>query len=120
VHFQVKGHIPADKIEEIKQRADIVQLVSEYVTLKKAGRNFLGLCPFHKEKTPSFTVSRDKQMFYCFGCGEGGHALTFLMKASNMTFPEAARHLAKKTGIIIPDPAMNDQEKEQYGIREQI
>ncbi len=120
MHFQVKGHIPADKIEEIKQRADIVQLVSEYVTLKKAGRNFLGLCPFHKEKTPSFTVSRDKQMFYCFGCGEGGHALTFLMKVSNMTFPEAARHLAKKTGIIIPDPVLNDREREQYGIREQI
>lgn len=120
MHFQVKGHIPADKIEEIKQRADIVQLVSEYVTLKKAGRNFLGLCPFHKEKTPSFTVSSDKQMFYCFGCGEGGHALTFLMKVSNMTFPEAARHLAKKTGVIIPDPALSDQEREQYGIREQI
>ena len=120
MHFQVKGHIHADKIEEIKQRADIVQLVSEYVTLKKAGRNFLGLCPFHKEKTPSFTVSRDKQMFYCFGCGEGGHALTFLMKVSNMTFPEAARHLAKKTGIIIPDPALNDQEREQYGAHEQI
>lgn len=116
----MKGHIPDDKIEEIKQRADIVQLISEYVTLKKAGKNFLGLCPFHKEKTPSFTVNRDKQMFYCFGCGEGGHALTFLMKISNMTFPEAARHLARKTGIIIPDPAMNDQEREQYGIREQI
>ena len=116
----MKGHIPGDTIEEIKKRADIVQLVSEYVTLKKAGRNFLGLCPFHKEKTPSFTVNRDKQMFYCFGCGEGGHALTFLMKISNMTFPEAARHLAKKTGIIIPDPAMSDQEREQYGIREQI
>ena len=116
----MKQHIPADKIEEIKQRADIVQLISEYVTLKKAGRNFLGLCPFHKEKTPSFTVNRDKQMFYCFGCGEGGHVLTFLMKISNMTFPEAARHLARKAGINIPDPTMNDQEREQYGIREQI
>ena len=112
--------IPADKIEEIKQRADIVQLISEYVTLKKAGRNFLGLCPFHQEKTPSFTVSRDKQMFYCFGCGEGGHAFTFLMKVSNMTFPEAVRHLARKTGVIIPEPAMSDQEREQYGIREQV
>ena len=116
----MKGHIPGDKIEEIKQRTDIVQLISEYVTLKKAGKNFLGLCPFHKEKTPSFTVSHDKQMFYCFGCGEGGHALAFLMKVSNMTFPEAARHLARKTGIIIPDPAMSDQEREQYGVREQI
>jgi len=116
----LKGHIPDDKIEEIKQRTDIVELISEYVTLKKAGRNYLGLCPFHKEKTPSFTVSRDKQMFYCFGCGEGGHAFTFLMKVSNMTFPEAARHLAKKKGVIIPDPAMDDREKQQYGLREQV
>ncbi|MCG6533621.1 MAG: DNA primase [Syntrophales bacterium LBB04] len=116
----MKGLIPGDKIEEIKTKADIVELVSEYVTLKKAGRNFLGLCPFHKEKTPSFTVSRDKQMFYCFGCGEGGHVFTFLMKMSNMTFPEAARYLARKTGTVIPDRAMTDEERQQYGIREQI
>jgi DNA primase len=116
----LKGLIPDDIIEEIKTKADIVELVSEYVTLKKAGRNFLGLCPFHKEKTPSFTVSRDKQMFYCFGCGEGGHVFTFLMKMSNMTFPEAARHLARKTGTVIPERAMTNQERQQYGIREQI
>lgn len=116
----MKGFIPDDKIEEIKQRADIVELISEYVTLKKAGRNYLGLCPFHKEKTPSFTVSRDKQMFYCFGCGEGGHVFTFLMKISNMTFPEAARHLAKKRGITIPEQAADRREKQEYGLREQI
>ena len=80
----MNGFIPDDKIEEIKKRADIVELVSEYVTLKKAGRNFLGICPFHSEKTPSFTVNREKRMYYCFGCGEGGHIFTFLMKMSNM------------------------------------
>ena len=116
----MKGLIPDEKIEEIKQRADIVDLISEYVTLKKAGRNYLGLCPFHKEKTPSFTVSRDKQMFYCFGCGEGGHVFTFLMKISNMTFPEAARHLAKKKGVLIPEQTMDRRERREYGLREQI
>ena len=104
----MEGHIPQDKIEEIQRRADIVELVSEYVTLKKAGKDYWGLCPFHKEKTPSFKVSRDKQMYYCFGCAEGGHVFTFLMKVSNMTFPEAARHLARKTGIVIPERAMSD------------
>lgn len=117
----MQGLIPDHTIEEIKQRADIVDVVSEYVTLKKAGRNFLGICPFHKEKTPSFTVSREKQMFYCFGCGQGGHVFTFLMKMSNMSFPETARHLAKRTGIVIPEQrAATHGEKLQYGIHEQV
>jgi DNA primase len=90
------------KIEEIKTRVDIVELASEYLTIKKAGRNYLGLCPFHQEKTPSFTVNREKQIFYCFGCGEGGNAITFLMKIANKSFPEAIKHLAEKTGVILP------------------
>ncbi len=116
----MKGHITPDKIEEIKRRADIVELVSEYVTLKKGGKNFLGLCPFHKEKTPSFTVNRDKQIFYCFGCGEGGNILTFLMKMSDMSFPEAVRHLAGKTGVVIPERVLTRQEKESSSIRNEI
>jgi len=115
----LKGTIPADKISEIRERTDIVALISEYVTLKKAGRNYLGLCPFHQEKTPSFTVSPDKQMFYCFGCGEGGNGIDFLMKVNRMTFPEAARHLAAKTGVVIPPPGRTQAEKAQQGIREQ-
>ena len=71
----MNGSIPDDKIEEVRRRADIVSLIGEYVTLKKAGKNYLGLCPFHREKTPSFTVSPDKQMFYCFGCSEGGNVV---------------------------------------------
>jgi len=90
------------KIEEIKSRIDIVELVTQYVTLKKAGRNYLGLCPFHQEKTPSFTVNREKQIFYCFGCGEGGNAIAFLMKIANKTFPEAIKELAEKTGVVLP------------------
>lgn len=116
----MKGHIAPDKIEEVKRRADIVDLVSEYVTLKKGGKNFLGLCPFHKEKTPSFTVNRDKQIFYCFGCGEGGNVLTFVMKMSDMSFPEAVRHLAGKTGVIIPERVLTRHEKESSSLRNEV
>ena len=116
----MKGSIPEDKIEEIRRRTDIVSLIGEYVTLKKAGRNFLGLCPFHREKTPSFTVSPDKQMFYCFGCSEGGNAVSFLMKLNHLTFPEALRHLAGKVGVVIPEKPMSREERERSTLAEQI
>ena len=116
----MNGSIPDDKVEEIRRRADIASLIGEYVTLKKAGRNYLGLCPFHREKTPSFTVSPDKQMFYCFGCSEGGNVFSFLMKLNHLTFPEAVRHLAKKVGVIIPERPMSREEKERYSLAEQI
>jgi DNA primase len=115
----LKGYIPDIKIEEIKNRANIVDLISEYVTLRKAGRNFVGLCPFHKEKTPSFTVTPDRQMFYCFGCGEGGNVFAFLMKVSQMTYPEAVRHLAKKTGVMIPE-RITQKEKQEASYQEQL
>ena len=101
----MKGHIPREKIEEIKDRANIVDIISEYVALKKAGRNYVGLCPFHREKSPSFTVNQDKQIFYCFGCQEGGNVFSFLMKINGMTFPEAVRHMADKMGVHIPREA---------------
>ncbi len=116
----MKGSIPDDKIEEIRRRADIASVIGEYVILKKAGKNFLGLCPFHHEKTPSFTVSPDKQMFYCFGCSEGGNVFSFLMKLNNLTFPEAVRQLAGKVGVVIPDKAMSREEKERYTLAEKI
>ncbi|MBN1613412.1 MAG: DNA primase [Deltaproteobacteria bacterium] len=116
----MKGPIPQDKIEEVKNRADIVSVISEYVTLKKAGKNFLGLCPFHKEKTASFTVNSDKQIFYCFGCGEGGNVISFMMKAANLTFPEAVRALAEKTGVVIPRREMNREQKAALTKMEQI
>jgi DNA primase len=116
----LKGSISGDKIEEVRRRTDIVSLIGEYVTLKKAGKNFLGLCPFHREKTPSFTVSSDKQMFYCFGCSEGGNAFTFLMKLNHLTFPEAVRQLARKAGVVIPERSMSPEERDRYTLGEQI
>ncbi len=89
-------------IETIKDRLDIVALVSERVPLKRRGRNWVGLCPFHAEKTPSFTVSPEKQMFYCFGCGAGGDAITFWMKIENLDFADAVKDLADRLGIEIP------------------
>ena len=116
----MKGHIPQEIIDETKLRTSIVDLVSEYVALKKAGRNYIGLCPFHKEKTPSFTVNSDKQIFYCFGCGEGGNAISFVMKINNMAFPEAVRMLARKAGVTIPERKMTAREKTRFSEREQL
>lgn len=93
--------IADEKIQEIRTRASILEIASDYLTLKKAGQNYLGLCPFHSEKTPSFTVSEEKGIFHCFGCGEGGNVFTFLMKHEQMGFPEAVEHLAKRYGIRI-------------------
>ena len=89
-------------LETIKDRLDIVDLVSERVPLKRRGRNYVGLCPFHSEKTPSFTVSPEKQMFYCFGCGAGGDAITFWMKIENLDFSDAVKDLADRLGIELP------------------
>jgi len=97
------ARIPDEIIQQIRDRVDLVDLVGRFVTLKKAGRNYTGLCPFHGEKTPSFNVNPDRQAFYCFGCQEGGNAISFLMKVENLTFPEAARALAAQCGIEIPE-----------------
>ena len=97
------GLIPDEIIQQIRERVDLVDLVGRFVTLKKAGRNYKGLCPFHGEKTPSFNVNPDRQAFYCFGCQEGGNAISFLMKIENLSFPEAARTLARERGIEIPE-----------------
>jgi DNA primase len=95
--------ISDDKIDEIRNTADIVEVVSAYVHLKKRGKNYLGLCPFHTEKTPSFTVSAEKQMYHCFGCGKGGNIFTFIMEMDKVSFVEAVRSLAAKSGINIPE-----------------
>ena len=113
-------YVDNSKIEEIKNRVDIVDLVSEYLTLKKAGRNFIGLCPFHQEKTPSFTVNRDKQIFYCFGCGEGGNVITFLMKIGDKTFPEAIKDLAEKTGVVLPPVSSGKEGRQKDLLKENI
>ena len=97
------GRIPDEIIQQIRDRVDIVDLVGRFVSLKPAGRNHKGLCPFHKEKTPSFVVTPERQSFKCFGCGEGGNAFGFLMRMENLSFPEAVRTLAAQHGIEGPD-----------------
>jgi len=114
------AYIPEDKIEAIKNACDIVDIVSEVVSLRRAGRNLLGLCPFHAEKTPSFTVSPDKQIFHCFGCGAGGNVFTFLMKQGGFSFPEAARALARRYGINLPTRDLSPSEKKKLTERETI
>lgn len=93
--------IPPEVINDIQDRCDIVELISSYIPLKKAGRNFKANCPFHNEKTPSFTVSPDKQIYHCFGCNEGGNSLSFLMKYEHLDFKEALETLAKRAGVPI-------------------
>jgi DNA primase len=110
LHF-LATHIPEDKISEIRHAADIAEIVSESVSLKRAGKNLLGLCPFHSEKTPSFTVSPDKQIFYCFGCGAGGNVFSFLMKRDGTSFAEAVRALARRYGVDVPEKPLTAQAK---------
>ena len=93
----------SDLLEEIRNRCDIVNIISEYVHLKPAGKGFRGLCPFHEEKTPSFMVSPEKQLFHCFGCGEGGNVYNFIMKYEKVNFFEAVKMLAKKSGVSLPE-----------------
>jgi len=104
--------------ERVKQQADIVRVVGEYVRLKKTGKDFSGLCPFHQEKTPSFTVSPIKQIFYCFGCGKGGDIFNFVMEMERCEFPDALRLVAEKCGISIPKPKPSSPaERTQSSVR---
>lgn len=95
--------IPEEIVETVRAHTDIVQLVSEYVHLERKGKNYSGICPFHEDKDPSFTVSPGKQIFHCFGCGVGGNVFKFLMLAENLTFPEAVRRLAARCGVAVPE-----------------
>jgi DNA primase len=99
--------IPNEKIEEVRLASDIADVVSGYLTLRKRGRNYFGLCPFHTEKTASFSVNPDMQIFHCFGCGAGGNVFTFVMKIEGLTFPESVKLLAQAAGIILPEEAEN-------------
>ncbi|OCA92987.1 DNA primase [Bacillus wudalianchiensis] len=101
----VTGKIPEETIQQIKQSLDITEVIGDYVQLKKQGRNFFGLCPFHGENSPSFSVSPEKQIYHCFGCGAGGNVFSFLMEIENISFQEAVGKLATRTGIAL-DPAI--------------
>src|SRR3984893_16744869 len=99
--------------ERVKQQADIVRVVGEYVRLKKSGQNFTGLCPFHAEKSPSFAVHPTRQIYHCFGCGKGGDVFKFVMEMEKCAFPEAIRIVAEKCGIAIPRPKERSPEERQ-------
>ncbi|MGO1425312.1 MAG: DNA primase [Halomonas sp.] len=107
------GQIPQRFIDDLLGRVDVVEVVGERVQLKKAGRNYSGLCPFHQEKTPSFTVSADKQFYHCFGCGANGNALRFLMEYDKLPFPEAVEQLAGRLGIEVPREGADDPRAQQ-------
>jgi DNA primase len=112
--------IPEDVIQRIRERADIVEIIGAHLSLTKAGQNFKGLCPFHSEKTPSFVVSPSRQMFHCFGCGEGGNAFTFLMKVDGSTFPAAVRTLGERYGIEVDRYASSPAARERTDTRDRL
>ena len=104
-------YYPEDVVEEVRTRNDIVDVISGYVKLQKKGANYFGLCPFHNEKSPSFSVSPQKQMYYCFGCGAGGNVITFVMEYENYTFPEALKVLADRAGVHLPEVEYSKEER---------
>lgn len=105
-------YYPEELVEEIRERNDIVEVIGTYVKLQKKGSSYFGLCPFHNEKSPSFSVSPDKQMYYCFGCGAGGNVFTFIMEYENYSFPEALKYLADRVGIKLPEREYSEEEKD--------
>ncbi len=109
-----------DKIEEIRTRADIVEVISTHVRLRRAGRNWAGLCPFHNEKTPSFSVNSERGFFHCFGCGAGGTVFDFVMRMEAMSFPEAMQSLAQRFGISLPPPKQIGSSEDLSGERERL
>lgn len=111
--------IPQSFIQELLSRVDVVEVVGRYVQLKKGGANLMGLCPFHGEKSPSFTVSPTKQFFHCFGCGKNGNALGFLMDHAGMTFIEAVKDLAQQTGMTVPEDDLSPQDKAKAAAQKQ-
>ena len=106
-----------DLIEEVRMKNDIVDVISGYVRLQKKGNNYFGLCPFHNEKSPSFSVSRSKQMYHCFGCGVGGNVFTFIMEYENFTFLEALKFLAERAGVELPKMEYSKEQKEKADLK---
>jgi DNA primase len=114
------GRISEDKIQEIRDRSDIVEVVSGYLPLKRSGVNHQGLCPFHQEKTPSFNVNSARQIFHCFGCGVGGNVFSFLMRMDGLSFPDAVRQLGEKVGIEVEEEAISPAEVRRREARERL
>lgn len=111
------GGIPEEIIQQVREAADIVEVISEHLKLKQSGRNFKAICPFHQDRTPSFVVSPEKQIYHCFGCGAGGNVFNFLMEIEKISFVEAVREVAKRYGIKIPDFSKTSYSDESLGYR---
>ena len=111
-------YYPDEVIEEVRSSNNIVDVIGSYVRLQKKGSSYFGLCPFHNEKSPSFSVSPNKQMYYCFGCGAGGNVFTFIMEYENQTFPEAMKVLADRAGIALPEAELTEEQKRERNKRQ--
>lgn len=111
-------YYPDEVIEEVRSHNNIVDIIGGYVRLQKKGSSYFGLCPFHNEKSPSFSVSPNKQMYYCFGCGAGGNVFTFIMEYENQTFPEAVKILADRAGIALPEAELTEEQKRERNKRQ--
>ena len=116
----LKYSIPDSVIDEVRERTDIVEAVSQSVALKKVGNNFKGLCPFHSEKTPSFTVSPEKRIYHCFGCGAGGNVFKFVMETQSISFVETVRQFAESAGVTIPRRDAGNLNDPEYKEREAL
>ena len=111
------GRIPQAFLDDLLDRVDIVEVIDRRVKLKKSGKNYSARCPFHEERSPSFSVNPDKQFYYCFGCGAGGNALTFLMEYENLEFPQAVENLASNAGMTIPrEPSRSGHDAAQQEV----
>ena len=113
-------YYPEELIEEVRIKNDIVDVISGYVRMQKKGSNYFGLCPFHNEKSPSFSVSPSKQIFYCFGCGAGGNVITFLMEYENASFQEAVKMLADRAGVNLPELEYNEEARQKESRRAKL
>ncbi|HEY5975305.1 MAG TPA: DNA primase [Geobacteraceae bacterium] len=111
--------IPEEKVAEVRERAGIVEVIGDYISLRRSGANFQGLCPFHGEKTPSFNVNPARGIFHCFGCGVGGNVVTFVMKMEGLSFPESVKLLAKRVGVVIEERPLSGAEQKRQDEREQ-
>ena len=109
-----------DIIEQVRSENNIVDVIGDYVKLQKKGSSYFGLCPFHNEKSPSFSVSPHKQMYYCFGCGAGGNVFTFLMEYENLTFVEALERLAEQAGMVLPEKGNSENDRKRRDLRDSI
>ena len=110
----------SEVIDEVVSRSDIVDIISGYIKLKKNGSSYVGLCPFHNEKSPSFSVSPGKQLYHCFGCGVGGNVITFVMEYENYTFLEAVKYLADKAGMQLPETSYSEEEKKNRDLKAKL